>query len=165
MNDLERYRTAEVDEVEFVNYGVKIKTLRLTNNELHMIYNDDSEDDFENDFEQSDEEEEGRGRFDDERYVEVVKKAINTNLEHVEVSGFRLFSFVCVVLSFGVMFYEMLASNDIYTSMAGYTRNNFYRAQESMYLNDMVASTLRPNFTTEQFSQLGTNLSQHNIQF
>jgi hypothetical protein len=40
--------------VVFINYGLKIKTLRLTNNELHMIYNEDSDDNYENDFEQSD---------------------------------------------------------------------------------------------------------------
>jgi hypothetical protein len=59
----------------------------------------------------------------------VVKKAINTNLEHTEISSFRVSSFFYIVLVFGVMFYEMVATNDIYTSMEGYAKNNFYRAQ------------------------------------
>lgn len=121
MSGMEEYQNAEVQEVQFVNYGLKIKTLRLTNNQLHMIYQEDEQDDFDNNFEQSDDEEQGRGRFDDERYVQVVKKAINTNLSHIEVRVFRNVSLAFILAVFGVMFYELFLTIDLYDRMQYFT--------------------------------------------
>lgn len=62
------------------------------------------------------------------------------------------------------MFFETFSTNGIYTSMEGFVRNNLYRLQESVYLNDMVAASLQP-LTPSQLTQFGNNLTSHNIQF
>lgn len=62
----------------------KIKTMRLLNNEIKMVYNQSSENDYNSGREGMDfEDEREMFKFDDENYQAKLRKAINTNINHV----------------------------------------------------------------------------------
>jgi hypothetical protein len=79
----------------------KIKTMRLLNNEIKMVYNQSSENDYNSGREGMDfEDEREMFKFDDENYQAKLRKAINTNINHVEISRLKWISTIFLVLLF-----------------------------------------------------------------
>ena len=81
----------------------KITTMRLLNNEIKMVYCQANENDY-SDVSAVEAEEDEREvfKFDDENYQAKLKAAINTNLNHEEVSSLRIVSILFLVGLFGL---------------------------------------------------------------
>ena len=65
-----------------------------------MVYTKDNENDYSYDNENENEDDLEIFKFDDESYQAKLKAAINTNLDHVEVSKLRWVSFIFLVALF-----------------------------------------------------------------
>lgn len=95
----------------------KIKTMRLLNNEIKMVYSQGAENDYidSQGANQGDDDRE-MFKFDDENYQAKLRAAINTNLNHVEVISLRRASILFLLLLFGLNILELyFESNQVST--------------------------------------------------
>ena len=92
--------------------------MRLLDNEIKMVYNQNSENDYNSGREGLNfEDEREMFKFDDENYQTKLRKAINTNINHVEISRLKwvsgfflilLFTFISLQLAFSVKNLSMI---------------------------------------------------------
>lgn len=86
----------------------KIKTMRLLNNEIKMVYDQNSNNDFDNNEREQDEEDDLQiMKLNDNRYQEKIRSAINTKLNHEEVSHLNYFGFLFAFFIIAITILEM----------------------------------------------------------
>lgn len=83
--------------------------MRLLNNELKMVYDQNNNADFDNNDRDEDEEDDLQiMKLNDDRYQEKIRSAINTKLEHEEVVHLKYIGIVIGIIFVGVATGQML---------------------------------------------------------
>lgn len=83
--------------------------MRLLNSEIKMVYDQNSGNDFDNNEHEEDEEDDLQiMKLNDNRYQEKIRSAINTKLNHEEVSHLTYFGFLFAILIIAITILEML---------------------------------------------------------
>ncbi len=110
-----------------------------------MVYNQSSENDYNSGREGMDfEDEREMSKFDDENYQAKLRKAINTNINHVEISRLKWISSVFLVLLFVFISLQLLFSVKNMSMIEMYAEEIREKATEMQYLTKYIAGTLDP---------------------
>lgn len=76
-----------IEEVSLYKLKTKIKTMRLLNNEIKMVYETDNELDYNQGQGMNEDDDDIKViNLDDENYQNKIRKAINTKLDHKEIT-------------------------------------------------------------------------------
>lgn len=87
----------------------KIKTMRLLNNEIKMVYNQNGNAEFDGgDHEEDEEDDIQLLKLNDDRYHEKIRAAINTKLSHEEVRSLKYIGMVVAFLFVGATILQMI---------------------------------------------------------
>lgn len=142
----------------------KIRTMRLVNNEIKMVYNQGGENDFVGDEPVPETEDEREMfKFDDEGYQAKLRSAINTNLNHIEVVNLRRASVACLFLLFAVNGLELWVETGQVASITQWAEQVTQRSSEYARLSSNIMASL--NSTGRDYGALYTATHDHHITF
>ena len=123
----------------------KIKTMRLLDNEIKMVYAQAGEGDFsDNDANGQGEDERELFKFDDEAYQAKLRAAINTNLSHIEVGNLRRASLLFLFLLFLLNALELYLASGEVSKVTDYVHQISQRCAEYSLLTSNIMATIDP---------------------
>lgn len=127
--------------------------MRLTNNEIKMVYNQDSDDYFDqNGNEDEYEDEYQMMKIDDENYQKKIYKAINTNLNHKEISKLRWVSFGFLFFLCVTVAVHLLMTTQQLDDMKLYLKTILYKTEQTDFLISRISNTFAYNFVSKPVS-------------
>ena len=121
----------------------KIKTMRLLNNEIKMVYSQTNDNECSETADRINEEDDREVfKFDDETYHAKLRTAINTNLNHEEVLTLRRASCLFVAILFGLFIFQMIIEGMSVSSVDNYVNQINNRAEEYSWLTSNLMASI-----------------------
>jgi hypothetical protein len=141
----------------------KIKTMRLLNNEIKMVYAEGGENDY-SDAAGVGGTDDGRElfKFDDEGYQAKLRAAINTNLNHIEVVRLRRASLLFLLLLFALNGLQLYFQTNAVAAVSDFLSQGRARAEEYSLLTSNIMATIDPS---ANYSSLLLTNADHEVAF
>ena len=162
ISQLAETKPFEQEEGRFVLRD-NIKTMRLLNNEIKMVYShaQESNDCSEAGAAEASEDERELFKFDDENYQAKLRSAINTNLNHEEVGSLRTVSILFLLGLFGTSIAHLQVESSNFSDVYHYIQQTNARAQEYSRLTANLWAALYNSTNYTDLIALNRNQQTH----
>lgn len=101
-------------------------------------------------------------RFDDQGYQAKFRKAINTNINHMQITRLKYISLIFILLLFAFISVQLVFSTNNMNLIQNYVTNVHSKGTQMQYLAKFIAGTLSPLYSKNQYFE---QVFKYNVTF